>query len=68
MILSLDKIGNIVCSILGALHEVVFPVFITFLVTRASHLILSEKVVIGVILLPLLLLPLLGLLCLLFLL
>lgn len=41
------------------LHEVIFPVFIAILVTGPGHVILGKHLVIGVILLPLLLLPLL---------
>lgn len=43
------------------LHKVIFPVFFAILVARRRHVILGEKVIIGMLLLPLLLLPLLGL-------
>lgn len=43
------------------LHEVVLPVLITVLVARIRHVVLGEELVVGMVLLPLLLLPLLRL-------
>jgi hypothetical protein len=42
------------------LHEIILPILIPVLVARADHVLLGEELVVGVILLPLLLLPLLG--------
>lgn len=44
------------------LHEVVFPAHIPLLVTGCRHILLREDVIVGVVFMPLLLLPLLGLL------
>lgn len=42
------------------LHEILLPVLVAVLVARPGHVLLGEEVVVGVLLLPLLLLPLLG--------
>lgn len=44
------------------LHEVVFPAHIPLLVTGCRHILLRKDIIVGVVFLPLLLLPLLGLL------